>query len=275
MSGIFVRTGSDDCTINFDYERLVWSWADSIEAANYPMHAPSRVAGQSQRTYAPELLRRIRIQAYGEGSGSDRMYIMQDTRCTSGYDNGWDGENMHAAGQVNIYTNEPCGKMEVSCSNSIDSMYIGFCAGADTIYTLRFTSLIGDSLYIKDLENDSIIALAEEGTYTFHAPAMSVNDMRFQVQLNPEFPAGHPNGNGNSGTTTAIDNVSSSKVWISDNIVYVSTGQEENIVILCNMHGQVLFQHPFDYQTQLSMTGLPAGVYLMKINNEIYKFVRQ
>lgn len=268
MSGVFVVARDENASIHLDYERLVWTWKDNNAAVNNPMRVPQFI------TQSSKLLRRIRIQAYGANSGSDRLYIFQDSRCTAGYDNGWDGLNWEADGQVGIYTNEPSGKMEVSASDYIDSMYIGFRTGADTVYTLRFSSLIGDSLYIKDMVADSIIALVDDATYSFTAPANSVNDMRFQVQLNPEFPIGHPN-NGNNGTTTAVDDVVDSKIWILDDVVYIATGLRDNTVILCNINGQVLQQQSFNHQVQLSVQGLPAGVYLLKVNDEVYKFVGQ
>ena len=274
MQGVYVQVGENGGTIKLDYERMVWNWQEN-NSSNNPMRAPLLVNNASEcATCSSKLLRRIRIQVFGECSGSDYMYIMQDSRCTPDYDNGYDGRNMIAPGQVNIYSNEPCGKMEVSCSNVIDSMYIGFQSGPDTVYTLRFSSLVGDSLYIKDLQTDSIIALTEESTYTFYAPAKSKDDMRFQVQLNPAS-ASQP-GNSNQGTTTSVDNLpNASTVWVADNMIYIVTGQNDNMVVLCDMSGRVILYQTFDSQVQLSVQGMPTGVYVLRVNDEIYKFVSQ
>ena len=59
---------------------------------------------------------------------------------------------MAVASQVSIYTSEAEGQMEISVSDNIDSTYIGFNAGADTEYTLRMTSVMGEEMYLKDLD---------------------------------------------------------------------------------------------------------------------------
>lgn len=265
MQGVYVIANAANCTIKLDYDKHVWSTSNP---GNNAMRMPDR------STTAPELLRRIRIQAYGERSGSDRMYILQDMRCTSGYDNGYDGRNMNAAGQVNIYTNEPCGEMEISSSNQIDSMYIGFCAGEDTIYTLRFSSLIGDSLYLKDVVADSIIALEEGETYSFYAPSKSVNNMRFQVLLDPDLSQEDLNPSG-PGVATNIDNIPTTKLWMSDKHIYIVTGQMRNIVTIYNMSGQEVMHAQFSNQIELPISSLGMGVYVVRVNNERYKFINQ
>ena len=264
MQGVYVKaTGSG--TIRLNYKKHVW---DTDKPGTTPMRAP-------EKTHSPDLLRRIRIQAYGENSGSDRMYILQDMRCTPDYDNGYDGKNMNAAGQVNIYTNEPCGKMEISSTNHIDSMYIGFRAGPDTTYTLRFTSLIGDSLCIKDLANDSIIALYEDSTYTFYAPAKSVNNMRFQVLLHPNPADDYSDTDNNSGTTTDVDNVSTSQLWMADQHLCISNQKANSTAKIYSVSGQLLISEKFNYQIDIPVYNLTTGVYILEVNNERYKFIRQ
>lgn len=263
MQGVYVIANEPDCKIKLNYEKHVWN---TTNPGNKPMTTPGR------KNAADNLQRRIRIQAYGKNSGSDRMYILQDMRCTPGYDNGYDGYNMNASGQVNIYTNEACGSMEVSASNHIDSMYIGFCAGQDTTYTLRFTSLIGESLYLKDLANDSIIALTEGGEYRFDAAAKSVNDMRFQVLLNPDLPNSTPDG---GGVTTDIEDITHTGMWITDNHICITTGMTDNYAVVYNMNGQEVMSSHFNNQTTLPIYGLGTGVYIVRVNNDVYKFVKQ
>ena len=264
MQGVYVKATGPGA-IKLDYEKHVW---DTEKPGTTAMRAP-------EKTTSPDLLRRIRIQAYGENSGSDRMYILQDMRCTPDYDNGYDGKNMNAAGQVNIYTNEPCGKMEISSTNHIDSMYIGFRAGPDTTYTLRFTSLIGDSLCIKDLANDSIIALYEDSTYTFYAAAKSVNNMRFQVLLHPNPADDYSDTDDNSGTTTDVDNVSTSQLWMADQHLCISNQMANSTAKIYSVSGQLLISEKFNYQIDIPVYNLTTGVYILEVNNERYKFVRQ
>ena len=264
MQGVYVKATGPG-TIRLNYKKHVW---DTEKPGTTPMRAP-------EKTHSPDLLRRIRIQAYGENSGSDRMYILQDMRCTPDYDNGYDGKNMNAAGQVNIYTNEPCGKMEISSTNQIDGMYIGFCAGPDTTYTLRFTSLIGDSLCIKDLANDSIIALYEDSTYTFYAAAKSVNNMRFQVLLHPNPADDYSNTDDNNGITTDIDNVSTSQLWMADQHLCIANQMANSTAKIYSVSGQLLISEKFNYQIDIPVYNLTTGVYILEVNNERYKFIRQ
>lgn len=263
MQGVYVRSKGPG-KIKLDYTKHVWETENPGTTA---MRAP-------EKTVSPDLLRRIRIQAYGKNSGSDRMYILQDMSCTPDYDNGYDGKNINAKGQVNIYTNEPCGKMEISSTNQIDGMYIGFRAGPDTTYTLRFTSLIGDSLCIKDLANDSIIALYEDSTYTFYAAAKSVNNMRFQVLLHPN-PADDYSNTDNSGTTTDLDNVSTSQMWITDQHLCISNQKANSTAKIYSVSGQLLISEKFNYQIDIPVYNLTTGVYILEVNNERYKFIRQ
>ena len=261
MQGIYVVSrpitmSSQINGISLNYEKHVWN----PETGNVAMRAPQK----------SNLLRRIRIQAFGEKSGSDRMYIMEDKRCTPGYDNGYDAKNMIAAGQVSIYTNEACGTMEVSSTNDMDGMYIGFQASVDTVYTLRFSSLIGEALYIKDLANGNIIELKDDATYTFHAKAYSVNNMRFQVLVDPFIT---DEGNGNN-TTTDVDNVQSSNTfWMSDSHICVSTNQANSVATIYNVSGQMIMNVPFNNQVEIPTHNFSTGVYILQIKNERYKFI--
>ena len=261
MQGVYVISRCVDISwrhnsITLNYKKHVWD----PETGNVAMRAPQQST----------LLRRIRIQAFGEKSGSDRMYIMEDKRCTPGYDNGYDAKNMIAEGQVSIYTSEACGKMEVSSTNDMNGMYIGFQASVDTVYTLRFSSLIGEALYIKDLANGNIIELKDDATYTFHAKAYSVNNMRFQVLVDPFIT---DEGNGNN-TTTDVDNVQSSNTfWMSDSHICVSTNQANSVATIYNVSGQMIMNVPFNNQVEIPTHNFSTGVYILQTNNERYKFI--
>ena len=266
MQGVYVVANEISHTgqssgISLDYSRLVWDTKfDENVTGNVAMRAPQQST----------LLRRIRIQAFGEKSGSDRMYIMEDKNCTPGYDNGYDAKNMIADGQVSIYTSEACGKMEVSSTNDMNGMYIGFQASVDTVYTLRFSSLIGEALYIKDLANGNIIELKDDATYTFHAKAYSVNNMRFQVLVDPFIT---DEGNGNN-TTTDVDNIQSSNTfWMSDSHICVSTNQANSVATIYNVSGQMIMNVPFNNQIEIPTHNFSTGVYILQTNNERYKFI--
>lgn len=253
MQGVYVHTEAP-ATITLDYSKHVWNGTPD----NTPMRAPQK--------QAPDF-RRIRIQASSQNSGADRMYIIQESSTTRGYDNGYDGKNINAQGQVNIYTNEPFGKMEVSCANNIDSMYIGFRAGSDSQYQLTFGSLVGDSLYLKDLNDNTIIRMEEGGIYHFFAEPNSVNHSRFQILLHPSEVAG-------DNTTTGDHQICQAKIWIDHQYLYITDAPIESQAIIYAISGQRVASYTVNnsYYT-IPLSSLNSGIYILQINNQRYKFV--
>ena len=253
MQGVYVHTEAP-ATITLDYSKHVWNGTPD----NTPMRAPQK--------QSPDF-RRIRIQASSQNSGADRMYIIQESSTTRGYDNGYDGKNINAQGQVNIYTNEPFGKMEVSCANNIDSMYIGFRAGSDSQYQLTFGSLVGDSLYLKDLNDNTIIRMEEGGIYHFFAEPNSVNHSRFQILLHPSEVAG-------DNTTTGDHQICQAKIWIDNQYLYITDAPIESRAIIYAISGQRVASYTVNnsYYT-IPLSSLNSGIYILQINNQRYKFV--
>ena len=253
MQGVYVHTEAP-ATITLDYSKHVWNGTPD----NTPMRAPQK--------QAPDF-RRIRIQASSQNSGADRMYIIQESSTTRGYDNGYDGKNINAKGQVNIYTNEPFGKMEVSCANNIDSMYIGFRAGSDSQYQLTFGSLVGDSLYLKDLNDNTIIRIEEGGIYHFFAEPNSVNHSRFQILLHPSEVAG-------DNTTTGDHQVCQAKIWIDHQYLYITDAPIASQAIIYAISGQRVASYTVnDSYYTIPLSSLNSGIYILQINNQRYKFV--
>lgn len=253
MQGVYVHTEAP-ATITLDYSKHVWNGTPN----NTPMRAPQK--------QTPDF-RRIRIQASSQNSGADRMYIIQESSTTRGYDNGYDGKNINAQGQVNIYTNEPFGKMEVSCANNIDSMYIGFRAGSDSQYQLTFGSLVGDSLYLKDLNDNTIIRMEEGGIYHFFAEPNSVNHSRFQILLHPSEVAG-------DNTTTGDHQVCQAKIWIDHQYLYITDAPIESQAIIYAISGQRVASYTVnDSYYTIPLSSLNSGIYILQINNQRYKFV--
>ena len=253
MQGVYVHTEAP-ATIKLDYSKHVWNGTPD----NTPMRAPQK--------QAPDF-RRIRIQASSQNSGADRMYIIQESSTTRGYDNGYDGKNINAKGQVNIYTNEPFGKMEVSCANNIDSMYIGFRAGSDSQYQLTFGSLVGDSLYLKDLNDNTIIRMEEGGIYHFFAEPNSVNHSRFQILLHPSEVAG-------DNTTTGDHQVCQAKIWTDHQYLYITDAPIASQAIIYAISGQRVASYTVnDSYYTIPLSSLNSGIYILQINNQRYKFV--
>ena len=161
--------------------------------------------------------------------------------------------------------------MEISVADQIDSTYIGFTAGEDTQYTLTFTSLVGDEFYLHDLETDSVISLAEGGQYVFTAQPNSVNDMRFVLLLQNKAD-NTPGG----GVVTGVDNViSSPRIWVNDKRVYIADAPQNSTLSVYTISGMSI-RSPLTIHhapCTIDLSHLPTGVYVLRLNNQAYKFV--
>lgn len=262
MQGIYVRvrakkTGGDTHVGNiiFAYDRIVMG-------EGHNMHRPMRAPKKSDITSIPsENFRRLRIVATSEHSGADRLYIIQDDINTRNYDNGYDAPNQATQGIVNIYTYESGGKMEVSCANNIDSTYIGFMAGEDRTYTLHFNTIVGETLCLQDLTNGEKINIVEGGTYTFEAEPQSTNNQRFLL-LAPQ------------GIKSDIDEIDSVNIWYSNRTLYITNAADNSTLQLYDVSGHQIFSttiHRTPYT--IDLTHLTEGVYMARVNNQVYKFV--
>jgi hypothetical protein len=264
MQGVYVYSAGETL-LKLNYNKHVLG--TTAKDMHNPMRAP-------QHKMEDDNFRRVRIHASSQNSGADRMYIIQEKSTTSGYDNGYDGDNILAANQVNIYTHESFGQMEVSCSNQIDSMYIGFTAGEDSEYTLTFGAVIGKDTVLKDLESNDSIVITDGGQYTFHAQPNSMNDMRFQLLLDPNLSNDTPN---EDEVETAIDNTSAEaiRVWINNKKLYVADAPANTKLAIYTTTG-ICVTAPYAIQYTpytLDLSYLPTGVYIVRLNNQAYKFV--
>ena len=260
MQGVYV-VAKGEAQIHLKYNKHVFT--STSRDMNRPMRAPQ---------IKDENFMRVRMQVNSQNSGADRMYVIQYENTTRGYDNGYDAKNIIAQGQANIYTNEPEGQMEISIADQIDSTFIGFAAGEDSEYTLTFTSLVGQDMYLHDLESDSLFLITEEGQYTFSAHPNSVNDMRFQLLLYPDLFDDKPG----SGVTTGVDNlVSSAHVWVSDKRVYITDAPQKCNLVVYTANGMCITSPLTIHHTPctIDLSHLPTGVYVLRLNNQAYKFV--
>lgn len=269
MQGVYMKANSGGGTITLNYEKHVWNNTQTAQ-----MNQPLRVAGKESEAHTQSLdFQRVRLQVNSENSGADRMYIIQDSMATAGYDNGYDAPKLMADGLVNIYTNEPFGKMEISSTDHMNGMYIGFQAGDDTHYIMTFTSLIGDSLYLYDLEEDKFIEMQDGEQYHFSAIAQSTNDMRFQLLVAPTLPDETPGQGG--GVTTDVENITTPQLWVSDRKVFVSNAKTNSTMAIYTASGMLITApctlHTTPYTLDLSY--LPTGVYVLRLNDQAYKFV--
>lgn len=271
MQGIYVIANTNGAHIHLNYEKHVWNAGTNPNVStdmHEPMRTPQRL--QAEEQMQQDNFRRIRIQLNSANSGADRLYIIQTDETTPLYDNGYDAPNQTVSGLTNIYTTESFGKMEVSCSNRIDSMYIGFQAGSDTQYTLSFSSLIGDMLYLEDLEQDTIVAMHSDEPYTFQATPQSVNDYRFRLLI-------HPKGNSDSpNTPTDTEQADNIRVWINNDMLHIIGATANTNIHIYNISGTyILSDIVSDSPYTCNVAHLQSGVYLIRLNEQIYKVIKK
>ena len=254
MQGVYVIANENGASIKLDYNKHVFK-ADAANM-NYHMRAP-KVEDKD--------FMRVRMQVGSQNSGSDRMYVIQYKEGTQGFDNGYDARNILVDGLASIYTNEQDGEMEISVSDNINETYIGFSAGNDSEYTLRFTSVVGE-LYLKDLETETVWAVMDGEEYTFYATPNTKNDRRFLLLDHKPEQSG--------GVSTGVENVHSTKAWIADNVVYVTNAPINTELVVYTMSGAVVtsFVTTTTYAT-IDLANMPTGVYMLRLNDKVYKFV--
>ena len=270
MQGVYMvasKPGGGSLTLN--YEKHVWNCTSD------KMNQAVRIAGKhsSEEDYLNSILR-IRLQVNSQNSGADRMYLIQDATCTADYDNGYDAPKQMTEGLLNLYTNEACGKMEISATDHIDGMYLGFAAGEDDVYTMTFTSLIGDNLYLYDVEQDTLVGMYNGEKYEFAAAANSTNDMRFQILVNPDLTDYLPNGGNGGGVTTDTEDVDAQPLWVHDEKVYIAHASINSTLEVYTISGVAIARYTIGYAPcTLDMSVLPTGVYMLRLNDQAYKFV--
>ena len=247
MQGVYVIARENGAKIKLDYAKHVYA----ANASNQAMRAPERTNKE---------FKRIRLQVNSQNSGADRMYVIEHDECTMGYDNGYDARNMAVASQVSIYTTEAEGQMEISVSDNIDSTYIGFNAGADSEYTLHMTSVVGEMLYLKDLQNQTLIAVGDGVEYRFTAEPNSVNDKRFLL-LDQR----------SNGVTTDQPEV---QVYVHDKIAHIVAAPEGSDMVVYSIGGTAVANYVLGVAPcVVDLSELPVGVYVLRVNDKAFKCV--
>lgn len=269
MQGVYMVANSGGGSLTLNYEKHVWN-CESNE-----MNRALRIAGKrtAEEDYLSSILR-IRLQINSQNSGADRMYLIQDSTCTADYDNGFDAPKQMTEGLLNLYTNEACGQMEISATDNIDGIYLGFAAGEDEVYTMTFTSLIGEDLYLYDVEQDTLVGMANGDTYEFAAAARSTNDMRFQILVNPDLGDDQPNTGNDGNVTTNLNSAPMQQLWVHDKNVYISHASANSVLEVYTVSGVPVTRYAIGYAPcVLDLSDITTGVYMLRLNDQVYKFV--
>ncbi len=177
MQGFFLHTESS-YSITLDYAALYASYTGT------PSPAPAKRVADNRNMVAAVL---------SNSNGSDFVYMIE-------------GEAGNASkmigSEIAIYAEN--GLAQVANDNLIGTI-LTIQTSEETEYTLHFTWLNGETLYLKDLANGNIIAMTAENTYTFNAEPNSVSE-RFQIVGRKEVPTNIENGLFLEGTNKRIEN---------------------------------------------------------------------
>ncbi len=177
MQGFFVTTnGGAEGTITMNYNDLVRPSGEHTDIVAGPMKAPKRIEER------PEVMK---IRAEGSVY-NDRVVILSREDFSQGFDNGWDGKKMsfgNASPSVYVI-NEEGGYDAVSAIPEYEGTVVGFRAGTDSEYTIRFEYDGEEMLYLNDLQEQEATPIDSMRTYTFTAEAGD-NEARFIISTTP------------------------------------------------------------------------------------------
>lgn len=212
MQGFFVTTnGGSAGSITMNYNDLVRPSGEHTDIVAGPMKAPKRIEER------PEVMK---IRAEGSVY-NDRVVILSREDFSQGFDNGWDGKKMsfgNASPSVYVI-NEEGGYDAVSAIPEYEGTVVGFRAGTDSEYTIRFEYDGEEMLYLNDLQEQEATPIDSMRTYTFTAEAGD-NEARFIISATPV-----------QKVTTGVDPASGGqdakvrKVIINDHIYIIRGGR--------------------------------------------------
>ncbi|MCQ2341012.1 MAG: InlB B-repeat-containing protein [Paludibacteraceae bacterium] len=296
MQGIYIQTYQPNCSITLDYAKHVWYAAPlgELDNMNNPMRAPQRRAVAEEENPAmteieaniarerairdslanidqqaeASLNHRVRLNVYGENSGSDHLYLLEKDAFTPNYDNGYDAYKMWAEnGSAEIYTTEQAGQayMSVSATNQLEGMYVGFGSSDASYYKLSVSSVIGNSLYLKDLTNNVEIPLVEGETYYFNQTSNTYEDFRFMVVRHEEH-----------DTPTSDDQILDNMyIWTDKHNLHIENASASSLANLYAADGKLLVSKKIAHSAVINIDHLPNSVYLVNVDGKQMKFVKE
>ncbi len=172
MQGFLVKTLNNSGTITIPY---------TAACQNAEM---LRVKGLAEPVTQSKVF--TKVEVIGKYS-SDCMWIFTDKNCKHGFDNGWDGTKIPGeANTSQLFVMEPDGNYQIAAVDDLNETYLGFGAGQDYDYTLKFTHQNIESkyenLYLIDLANNNCIDITANGS-EYHFQAFSTPDAvkRFKI----------------------------------------------------------------------------------------------
>ena len=172
MQGFLVKTFNNTGTITIPY---------TAACQNAEM---LRVKGLAEPDTQSKVFTKVEVS--GKYS-SDCMWIFSDKNCKHGFDNGWDGTKIPGAAITSqLFAMEPDGNYQIAAVDDLNETYLGFSAGQDYNYSLKFTHQNIESkyenLYLIDLVNNNCVDITANGSeYPFQAFSTPNAVKRFKI----------------------------------------------------------------------------------------------
>ena len=212
-----------------------------------------------QRIKSSESIISTRIDVAGT-SYSDRMWIITNSDCTRGFDNGWDANKfLGSSFAPQLWAMESDGDYQVDAVNDINNTNLGFIAGEDTEYTLTFshdnTSVQYPALYLLDLAQNTITDITTSGTtYSFTANG-SDDTNRFKIVTS-------------QGITTNTSNLANKtlSIYSSQQTIFIQNqGNSVGEIVINDITGRVISSAKFSANGLTTLkTNLTPGSYLVR-----------
>jgi hypothetical protein len=199
---------------------------------------------------------------------ADQMMIFTVDGCTRNFDNGWDGRKMFGNPVTpQLFAMEADGNYQINSIDDINNSNLGFKAGEDTTYTLKFThenlGMKYAELYLIDLANNKTIDVTSTGAqYTFNAKSTIEPVKRFQlVTSKPQAVR---------GVTTQNNDVAGSseelKVFSSNQTIFIKNNSAEaGVLRLFDLSGKFVKELTFGALGIATFQNCaPVGAYFIK-----------
>lgn len=207
---------------------------------------------------------------------ADQMMIFTVDGCTRNFDNGWDGRKMFGNPITpQLFAMEVDGNYQINSIDDINNSNLGFKAGEDTTYTLKFThenlGMKYAELYLLDLSNNNTTDITSSGTqYIFNAKTTLEPVKRFQLLTSKPQTI--------KGVTTQNNDVNSSsedlKVYSSHQTIFIKNNSNETgIFRLFDLSGRYVKELTFGALGIATFQNCaPIGAYIIKggtVNNPV------
>ena len=226
---------------------------ENINYANtvYNFHGENDAFYAPARNETPDF-NRVRINVANENGANDAVYMIEAADFTNEFDNGYDVVKYMNTG-LNLFATTAHGRQSSNYSNSIEGSFIG--VQGNGTYTMSFDKLVGEEYQLHDLENDAVITMSENNTYTF--TVNGTEDARFIVEKIHKI-------------ATGMDNIEEANLFVSNNTLFVGVNNADIQIFAAN--GQLVLAD--NAKATVDLSGLAAGVYTVRVANQTLKFVK-